>query len=106
MKKAVILLSILAFLFVANVSYAESPGKKAVRGLVNLLSCPLEISNGVGDAFEENGILAASTWGVVDGFLRMGGRGLCGLYEAITFPLPPYDPIIKNPEFLLEDWFK
>ena len=106
MKKVIILLSIVALLFVANASYADSPLKKFGRGFSNIITCPLDVVDGIVDAHKENGVIAASTWGVMSGFFRMGGRALCGMYEMVTFVLPPYDPIIKNPEFHLEGWLK
>ena len=101
MKKLIVLLLIGIMLFSATTVYADSAFKKLYRGVVNFFTSPIEIYNGIKDGYEEGGILGGSTWGVVDGFLRFGGRALCGVYETITFPLPAYDPIIKNPEFLL-----
>ena len=101
MKKLIVLITIVSILLVANTVYADTAFKKLWRGVVNFVTSPLEIGNGISDAYDEHGILIASTWGVMDGFLRFGGRALCGVYETLTFPLPAYDPIIKNPEFLL-----
>ena len=106
MRKIVALICILAILCVANTAFADTAVKKLGRGLANIIASPLEIGNGIHDAFEENGILAAATWGPLDGILRFGGRVLCGAYETATFVLPPYDPIITNPEFLCEGLFK
>jgi len=101
MKKIVVLITVIAILLVANNAYAYNALNKLGRGLANFFTSPLEVGNGVYDAYNEGGIPVAATWGVVDGFLRFGGRMLCGIYETVTFPLPAYDPIIKNPEFLL-----
>ena len=102
MKKSIIVITIIALLFVANTAFADSAFKKLYRGIVNFVTSPLEIGCGIRDSYQESGILKASTWGIVDGFLRFGGRAICGMYETLTFPLPAYDPIIKNPEFILD----
>lgn len=101
MKKLIIVVIVAVVFFSATTVYADSAFKKLYRGVVNFVTSPLEVGHGVMDSYEKHGIIGAATWGVVDGFLRFGGRALCGVYETITFPLPAYDPIIKNPEFLL-----
>ena len=101
MKKVIISIIIISMLFVANTAYAYSAFDKLYRGVVNFFTSPLDIGTGIIDTYEDHGILLAATWGVAKGFLRFGGRALCGMYETLTFPLPAYDPIIKNPEFIL-----
>ena len=94
-------------LSMTSASYANDTAlKKLSRGVTNFIASPVEIFYGIRGAFRENGILAASTLGVLNGFWRLGKRALCGAYETITFPLSPYNPIITDPEFIFEDLFK
>ena len=108
MKKSIIVVTILAILLVSGTAYAGNALKKLGRGAANILTCPFEITYRIGEANEESGPLAAMTWGVLNGFWRMGVRGIVGAYEVITFPLGwpgSYGPIVDDPEFFLEDLF-
>ena len=108
MKKSIIFVTILAVLLVSGTACADNALKKLGRGITNVLTCPFEILYRIGEANEESGPLAAMTWGILDGFWRMGVRGVAGAYEVVTFPLPwpnSYGPIVDDPEFFLEDVF-
>jgi len=101
MKKFIVLMVIVGILFTVSTAYADTAVKKLGRGLSNVFFSPIEIGIGIRDIYRENGIAAATTWGVIDGFARFAGRAICGAYETATFVLPPYNAIITNPEFLL-----
>ncbi len=108
MKKSIIFVTILAILFLSGTAYADNALKKLGRGIANVLTCPFEIIHRIGEANEESGPLAAFTWGVLDGLWRTGVRGVVGVYEVATFPLPwpgAYGPIVDDPEFFMEDIF-
>jgi len=105
MKKIIALIIIISILFVSS-AYADTMLKKLGRGMANIITCPLEIPYRIGEANEESGPIAALTWGVLDGFFRVGMRMIVGGYEVITFPIPfpwDYEPIIDDPEFFFED---
>ena len=104
--KKVFILSIIAILLTASISYADSPLRKLGRGTANILTCPIEMFYRVGEANDESGPIAAMTWGVLNGIYRMGVRAVVGIYEVVTFPIPlpgDYQPIITDPEFFLEE---
>ena len=103
MRKSIIFIAILAILFVSSAAYADNALKKLGRGAANVLTCPFELPYRVGEANEESGPFAAITYGILNGFWRMGVRGVVGLYEVVTFPIPGYGPIVDDPEFFLED---
>jgi len=105
MKKIIALIVIIS-LFAASSAYADTMLKKLGRGLANIITCPIELPHRIGQANDESGPFAACTWGVLDGFFRMGMRFVVGGYEVITFPVPvppDYEPIIDDPEFFLEE---
>jgi len=85
--------------------FAQTPIRKLGRGLANFGTGILELPYNVVDVAEEEGYLAAVTYGVVKGIamslLRMG----VGAYETVTFliPLPwRYEPILE-PEFMMSE---
>ena len=101
----VIILSILAILFITNISYADTPTEKALRGVTNVLTCPLEVPYRASEANNKYGIISGLTWGIVHGFYRMGTRAVVGVYEILTCPLnipKDYGPVIKDPEYFYD----
>jgi putative exosortase-associated protein (TIGR04073 family) len=83
------------------------PMRKLGRGLANCLTFPIEIPNRISDVNNSDGPMAAITYGLVKGIVMSLFRATVGAYEIITFPIPipsHYKPIIKDPEFMLEDW--
>jgi putative exosortase-associated protein (TIGR04073 family) len=107
MKKGIIFVTILAVLLISSTAHADAL-RKLGRGIANVITCPFEIIYRIGEANDENGPLAAFTWGTLNGLWRMCVRGVVGVYETVTFgiPLPEeYRPIIDDPEFFMEDVF-
>lgn len=81
--------------------------RKLGRGLANCLTFPVEIPNRISDVNNADGPMAAITYGLVKGIVMSLFRASVGAYEVVTFPIPfpdGYRPIIKDPEFILEDW--
>ncbi|MGB3114118.1 MAG: exosortase system-associated protein, TIGR04073 family [Candidatus Omnitrophota bacterium] len=108
MKKIALFL-VIAVLIVPMLAHAEDitkrPIEKLGRGIANVLTCPFELSKGMGDADEEKGIFAAYTWGVLQGTVNIVKRAVVGVYEIVTFPIPlpkDYEPILTDPEYFLE----
>ena len=85
--------------------FAQTPIRKLGRGLANTITGFLELPAGVVDAAEEEGYIAAVTYGVVKGLALSVLRTGVGVYETVTFliPLPwGYEPILE-PEFMMGD---
>jgi len=86
------------------------PFKKLSRGVVNLVTAPLEVPNQMywqaKRAKDDTGRIIA---GYVEGiFIGTGWailRFLAGSYDIITFPLPPYKKSLIQPEYLF-DWYQ
>lgn len=85
--------------------HGDGPLNKLGRGAANVLTSPLEIMKGMGDANSEKGIFAGVTTGILTGTFNFVKRALVGVYEIGTFPLPfpkDYKPILDDPEYFLE----
>ncbi len=83
------------------------PIRKLGRGISNCLTFPIEILNQIAKTNNNDGPVAAITYGAVKGIVMGIFRAVIGGYEVITFPLPfPewYRPILTDPEFMLESW--
>ena len=97
MKKAVLVLSILMFYFVASqpvfadegttADYFSEIGTKFVRGLGNVLTSPLEIGCGIKEEVAERKSVGVFT-GLGKGSVMMLRRIFVGVNEAITFVIP------------------
>lgn len=83
------------------------PLRKLGRGLSNCLTFPIEIPNQISKTNNNDGPMAAFTYGVVKGLIMSLFRAVVGVYEIGTFPIPfpdSYRPILTDPEFMLESW--
>jgi putative exosortase-associated protein (TIGR04073 family) len=81
---------------------AKTPVNKLMRGLVNCLTCLVELPAAICDITKRKGPLLGSTLGVVDGiftsFMRLG----TGAFDAVTFVIPPYDKPLLKPEYAID----
>lgn len=99
-------LVLLTCLFLARPAIADDPSIKLSRGVVNVVSSPVEIILSIGKVMEEKDPLTAAIAGSIHGVFRMLGRALSGVYDVVTFPVPipaNYDSLIE-PETLLKLW--
>ncbi len=107
MKKLIALLVVSSLVLSgASLAYAGDPVQKLGRGISNVAFSAFEIPKGMGDATEEKGLLAGATWGLLKGTVDFVKRAVVGVFEIGTFPLPVpknYDPILKDPEYFLQD---
>jgi len=83
-----------------DMRYHRTPIRKLFRGVSNIFTCPLEIPASMMDvaADEENhftGFLLGSFQGVFTTFLR----ALEGVFDVVTFIIPPYSKSVMVPEF-------
>ena len=90
-------------------AYCGGPFRKLGRGLANIATFPLELSNRIGKTHERAGLYEAMTYGLFEGIAMMSFRAMMGIYETATFlfPVPAgYEPILKDPEFFYEEHAK
>ena len=67
------------------------------RGISNIAVGVIEIPESILEVQEQDGEVAAITYGTLRGIWRFGVRGAVGIFEVATFPVR-FDPIVR-PEF-------
>jgi len=106
-KVLVTVVACLCLVSLASPAYCEGDAmKKLGRGVCNMLTFPLEIPRQMAEVNRTDGPMAGITWGPVKGVGLAIGRLLVGTYETATFPIPCpeyYNPILTDPEFMLDD---
>lgn len=107
MKKffSVILLPLLSVMIFTTNSFATGDQnclRKGARGVCNVGLGFLEVPQNVGDVGAEQGPIAAASYGLLLGLAKTAERMAVGAYEAVTFLIPPYGPVLKDPEFFGE----
>lgn len=87
-------------------SYGEKLGKKALNGVVNIHTAPLEIPKSIINNFNTEGsnIFFALIGGVIEGTLNAAGRATTGAGDLILAPLPT-KPIIQ-PQYVWDDFYE
>lgn len=104
MRKIVFpLTAALAAMFISG---CTGPEQKLGRGITN--SYELVRWGDMRRSIEQNAVLvspdAGYTYGAIDGFDHSITRAAVGIYEVVTFPIPPYHPVLTsyispNPQF-------
>lgn len=102
MKKIVFLVVILQLFFLPVYAQDYNALRKFGRGVSNVFLGLTEIPRQMGITREESGSVAGVFYGAPKGIFFTAGRLLTGLYEVVTFLVPPYKPVIE-PEFVLTE---
>jgi putative exosortase-associated protein (TIGR04073 family) len=99
-----IVLSICAGVVVAGIIGCAGPENKLARGLGNVTEVLRmgEIRRSIEQTALWDGTDSAYTLGFIRGFNRTIARTTLGAYEIVTFPLPPYTPVM-TPKYKYED---
>lgn len=100
-KQLIALILIVAVAATAPAAYAgENAFTKLSRGLVNIISSPLEYISEYMKLEEDHNTAAAVIGSVFTGTVSMVARILGGAYEVVTFPVPvpsAYKPLMQPP---------
>lgn len=86
---------------VNKINYTETPVNKLARGLINTATCWAEVPAGVFKVSKEKDPFTGLTLGTAEGLCNSLLRGLTGVYDTVTFIIPPYNKPIMNPEYAL-----
>ncbi len=89
-----------------NIQYDKTPLNKLGRGVINTLTCLLEVPGEAIKVGQEKDPLTGATLGIVEGFCTAGLRGLTGIFDTITFLIPPYDKPKMLPEYALQSFLE
>lgn len=105
-KLSVICLIAITILSLASPGYCGSPARKLGRGIANMLTCPLEIPNRLLGKHSREGV-NETLYGIAEGISMTAIRLTVGAIEVVTFPFPVpspgYEPMLKDPEFLISE---
>jgi len=91
-----------------NICYSKTPIDKLGRGVINTATAWMEIPAEVVKVSSEHGPFVGYTLGVADGIFTTLLRGATGIFDAVTFLIPPYGKPLMQPEYAiksLEDKF-
>ncbi|UCC94593.1 MAG: exosortase system-associated protein, TIGR04073 family [Candidatus Omnitrophota bacterium] len=101
-RRILLLVLLVQLLFFPLYADEYNPLRKLGRGVVNtglfLVEVPIQMMK-IGDA---QGHMAGATWGFCKGMAFAVRRCLFGVYEVVTFLMPPSEPILE-PEFIFSD---
>ncbi|MCX5710217.1 MAG: exosortase system-associated protein, TIGR04073 family [Candidatus Omnitrophica bacterium] len=86
----------------ADMRYQKSPLNKLGRGFLNVVTSPEEIPAGIFRVSRDKGDFVGVTLGSVEGFCTFLIRGVVGIYDTVTFVVPPYDKPVMQPEYASE----
>ena len=99
---AVISVLIISLVCIQSPCFAQNMLRKLGRGVSNVATSVFEIPKSIQEIFYEEGVVAAGTYGIIDGIYKCLLRTVVGVYEVVTFPIPfpaDYAPIVE-PEFM------
>ena len=84
-----------------KVNYDNTALNKLGRGLINTGTCWAEIPASILKVSKEKDPLTGTTLGTAEGAVNCVLRGLTGIFETVTFILPPYNKPLMRPEYAL-----
>ncbi|MFA5007669.1 MAG: exosortase system-associated protein, TIGR04073 family [Candidatus Omnitrophota bacterium] len=106
MFRRTVVLLLVSFMAISVVAFAEDHNalSKLGRGLANAVTGIVEVPKQIYLVSKERepitGITYGTAKGICFGVLRTGA----GVYDSVTFAIPPYDKPIMEPEFAFEGW--
>lgn len=101
-KTAFVLTALLALALVfPRPAHAVGPANKLVRGVVNLSTGWLEIPHQMAERKEDGTVVLWAVHGFIYGTIMGFTRTLYGLVDTLTFPIPPYDSPLMEPDTLI-----
>ena len=88
----------------------KNPFHKLKRGIVNVVTAPIEIAKGVDDGWKQNSCRASTACtgaftGFFKGIAHTVGRMGSGVWDIVSFPFKVpanYEPLMK-PEFIMDN---
>jgi putative exosortase-associated protein (TIGR04073 family) len=106
MKKRILLFSLLVLLTGAQELFAKEEASSAFdklsRGVVNTVTCWAEIPEGIIKVSKEEEPVKGCVLGTIGGACAMALRAATGIFDTLTFFVPPYDKPLMEPEYALQ----
>lgn len=85
----------------SNMKYERYPLNKLGRGLVNTLTCWIEVPAQVLKVSGDRDPFIGCTLGLAEGFCTALMRGVTGVFDVATFIVPPYNRPLMRPEYAI-----
>ncbi len=107
MFKKVVALVLVYWIFSSALTayaYERNAATKLGRGFANGTTCWIEVPKQAYLTGKHRDPLSGITYGVVKGACYTIIRAASGVYDVVTFLIPPYDAPIFEPEFVFEEW--
>ncbi|MBI4706547.1 MAG: exosortase system-associated protein, TIGR04073 family [Candidatus Omnitrophica bacterium] len=89
-----------------DVSIQKTPLNKLVRGSVNSATFFLEIPASIWDVSAKSNFFKGYTVGFFDGLLTSVMRLGTGIFDVVTFIIPPYNKPLLEPEYAFDSAIK
>ncbi len=85
-----------------NIHYENSPVNKLGRGIINTATCWAEVPASIAKVSKQTDPFVGATLGTVEGVFTGILRGITGIFDAVTFVIPPYNKPMMEPEYALK----
>lgn len=99
--------AVLASLLLASVNPAPAQAAnlfhKFGRGVTNTATGWYELPASIGHAKREGTVVLWLVTGTVEGLVKGMTRTLVGIWDMVTFPIPPYDSALLDPPTLITE---
>lgn len=80
----------------------DNPLGKLQNGLSNVLTGWYEVPKQMKNTYEEDkSIVAGATIGTLKGIIYGVGRTAAGILDTVSFPVPPYDKPLVEPDWVI-----
>jgi len=86
-----------------TIAGAADPGKKLTRGAANTVTGWVELPKEVIQQSSSDNLYVGTTYGLADGLTKGIQRTLYGVWDGVTFLIPPYEKPALKPETLLSE---
>ena len=88
----------------ANMGYDKTALNKLGRGAINTLTCLGEVPASIYEVSAEKGEFLGCTLGLGRGILNTVVRGVTGIFDIVTFIIPPYNKPLMKPEYAFQSF--
>jgi putative exosortase-associated protein (TIGR04073 family) len=86
----------------ADFDYENTPVNKLGRGIINAATCWAEVPGEWAEMSERTDPAVGATLGVVQGAITSIIRCAVGVFDTVTFLIPPYNNPEMKPEYAIE----
>jgi putative exosortase-associated protein (TIGR04073 family) len=106
MLKRTVVILLASFLVLSVTAFAEENNAlvKLGRGLTNAVTGAIEIPKQIYLVSKEKEPFTGITYGTAKGICYGVLRTSAGVYDTLTFVIPPYNKPVMEPEYVFEGW--